>query len=51
MTHVEITIDVDAPCKRCGEKGAMPSGYCLKCLAVFIGNGYAWPQTKPKAKR
>ena len=42
--RVIIEIDMDKPCKRCGEKGATPSGYCLGCVAVFIRNGRKWPK-------
>lgn len=49
MTKVTITIHMDAPCKRCGKKGALDSGYCLECLTLYITNGGKWPP--PKAKR
>jgi hypothetical protein len=40
-----ININLDAKCSRCGDKGAMPSGICLKCATDDIiakgktGNG------------
>ncbi len=27
-----ITIDMDKRCKRCGHKGTLENGLCLKCL-------------------
>ena len=27
-----ITIDMDKKCKKCGEDGALPNGYCLPCF-------------------
>jgi len=31
-----ITIDMDKKCKKCGNPGALRSGYCLKCHAGFV---------------
>jgi hypothetical protein len=31
MTVYTITIDLDAPCIRCGKPGAVNGGICLKC--------------------
>jgi len=28
---LKITINLDQKCKKCGNKGAMPSGICLDC--------------------
>jgi hypothetical protein len=36
MTPVIINIDLDKPCKGCGEKGAADSGYCLECIAAIV---------------
>jgi hypothetical protein len=51
MTVPIITIDMDAPCKRCRAKGALGSGYCLACLTLYVVNGGKWPPTRTKAKR
>jgi len=32
MTKAVLHIDMDKPCTICGEKGATPSGLCLKCV-------------------
>jgi len=31
-----IEIDIDKKCIRCGKKGAMENGYCLKCATNLI---------------
>ena len=36
MAKIEIRINMDAKCKRCGKAGAMESGYCLACIADRI---------------
>ena len=36
---LEISVDMDKPCKRCGEKGATQNGYCLRCCAQLIAKG------------
>lgn len=37
---LEIRIDLDKKCKRCGESGATPSGYCMGCVAKGIADGH-----------
>lgn len=32
----EITVDFDAKCDQCGQKGATPAGICLRCAAKRI---------------
>jgi hypothetical protein len=39
MSNAMITIDMDAKCKRCGKKGAMPTGLCLACVTKGIERG------------
>jgi len=48
---VNLTINLDTPCKRCGEKGATQSGDCLRCVTDWIVNGREWPPLKRKKKR
>lgn len=36
---LNIKIDLDKKCKKCGKGGATQSGYCLKCVAKMIKNG------------
>jgi len=31
-----ITIDMDKKCKKCGDPGSRPSGYCLKCHGKIV---------------
>jgi len=31
-----IEINMDKRCVKCGEKGAMPNGYCLKCAGEIL---------------
>ncbi len=31
-----IIINMDATCKKCGEKGAAQNGYCLRCIMKYI---------------
>jgi len=38
MTTV-INIDMDRKCVRCGKKGAMDNGICLKCLTRAVVRG------------
>ena len=33
---IEIVIDMDRKCKKCGHRGAMQSGLCLRCVAVAM---------------
>ena len=35
----DITINLDAKCKRCGKGGATESGVCLPCFTKAIQNG------------
>ena len=39
MGNVTINIDLDKKCKRCAKGGALPNGYCLKCMTKFIQEG------------
>lgn len=32
----EITIDFNVQCRRCGRRGALENGLCLKCMTVMI---------------
>jgi len=34
-----ISINLDVKCKRCGQKGVMQNGLCLKCFTKAIKNG------------
>lgn len=34
-----IEIDLDAKCKRCGDKGAAQNGLCLKCITKALETG------------
>lgn len=36
---LEIKIDLDKKCKRCGKGGAGKGGYCLACVAKGIQEG------------
>ncbi len=36
---VDITIDMDAKCRRCGHLGACNNGYCLKCNTKRLEEG------------
>lgn len=36
---VDIHINMDAKCKRCGKGGATDGGLCLKCIAKAITKG------------
>ncbi len=33
---VDIKIDMDRPCKKCGRKGATQYGVCLKCVQKYM---------------
>jgi hypothetical protein len=33
---LEIKINLDAPCRQCGKKGATQSGLCLKCVGDAV---------------
>lgn len=50
MRRPDIVINMNIPCKRCGEGGAMESGYCLTCLADFITNARKWPPLTRRKK-
>lgn len=40
MTEHKIEIDMDKPCTKCGQMGAMPNGICMECAAgSIIDNG------------
>lgn len=38
MTITEIRINTDKDCKRCGELGVLPNGFCMKCAADLVMN-------------
>lgn len=33
---ITIKINMDKKCVRCGKKGAMENGHCLKCVTDYI---------------
>ena len=33
---LNIEINMDTPCKKCGKKGATQNGYCLKCIGDIM---------------
>ncbi len=39
----DISINMDAKCSQCGEKGITESGLCLKCIAQKITEGGLMP--------
>lgn len=39
MTKVEIKVNLDAKCIRCGKGGATQSGVCLPCINKALQNG------------
>jgi hypothetical protein len=39
MAKHRIDINLDETCKRCGQPGATPSGYCLRCISKMIAEG------------
>jgi len=43
-----ININMDNKCARCGKKGAMDNGICLKCLTKAIERGEYDHILKPK---
>lgn len=45
-----ITIDMDIRCMGCGQMGAMPNGFCLKCWALRVPNRKG-PQERPERPR
>ena len=36
MTENKIEIDMNAPCTKCGQMGAMQNGVCMECAAKSI---------------
>lgn len=51
--QVEIRVNLDAKCVRCGRGGATQSGVCLPCINKAIKNGEFDPisnKYKPKPK-
>jgi len=38
MKRLNIKVDMDKTCKKCGEKGALESGYCMKCITDLMEN-------------
>jgi hypothetical protein len=39
MPTATIDINLDKKCRRCGEKGTVPNGLCLKCVIELIKAG------------
>lgn len=36
---LEIKVDLDKKCKKCGEGGATQNGYCLPCITKEVKSG------------
>ena len=48
MNAIEITVDMNQKCRRCGRKGATQCGLCLPCVAKEIKARAAAEARKPK---
>jgi len=38
MKKLNIKIDMDKACKKCGQPGAMENGHCMKCITDLMEN-------------